>query len=103
MFRQELDNYFSEQQREKEVSVDRWFDINELCAYLPDKPAKATVYGRVSRNELPYRKGGKHLRFLKSEIDAHLMRNVKGCYSKEDSEVDALLSSYQDKRKKLKL
>ena len=22
-----------------------WMDINELCDYLPEKPAKATVYG----------------------------------------------------------
>ena len=25
--------------------VDRWLNIDELKAYLPDHPAKATIYG----------------------------------------------------------
>lgn len=24
-----------------------WMDLDQLCAYLPDKPSKATVYGWV--------------------------------------------------------
>lgn len=52
---------------------DRWFDLSELCEYLPDKPAKATVYGWVHTSIIPYHKGQKKLRFLKSEIDAWLM------------------------------
>jgi len=44
-----------------------WFDLNQLCNYLPEKPAKATVYGWVHRGQVPYHKGGKRLRFLKSE------------------------------------
>jgi excisionase family DNA binding protein len=51
--------------------ADRWFDIDELCEYLPDKPAKPTIYAKVHTGKVPYhkRRGEKKLRFLKSEID----------------------------------
>lgn len=48
---------------------DCWFNVDELIEYLPDKPAKATVYGWVSSRQIPHHKGKKKLRFLKSEID----------------------------------
>ncbi|MBV6473425.1 MAG: hypothetical protein JPMHGGIA_01707 [Saprospiraceae bacterium] len=51
---------------------DKWFDLKELCAYLPDKPSKLTVYGWVHNQSIPHRKGAKKLRFLKSEIDTWL-------------------------------
>ena len=51
---------------------DYWFDLIDLCNYLPDKPAKATVYGWVHSGVIPCHKGGKKLRFLKSEIDQWL-------------------------------
>jgi len=54
------------------TETDHWFDIQELCSYLPDKPTKPTVYGWVHFSIIPYHKGGKKLRFLKSEIDAWL-------------------------------
>lgn len=50
-------------------TTDRWMDLNELCQYMPDKPSKATVYGWVNNGSIPVHKGGKKLRFLKSEID----------------------------------
>ena len=48
---------------------DKWFNIEDLCAYLPDKPAKQTVYSWVSNKRIPYHKQGKKLQFLKSDID----------------------------------
>ena len=51
---------------------DRWFNLQELCEYHPDHPAKQTVYGWISQHLIPYHKDGKKLRFLKSEIDAWL-------------------------------
>lgn len=51
---------------------DRWFDLTELCNYLPDKPAKPTIYGWVHSGLIPCHKGAKKLRFLKSEIDQWL-------------------------------
>lgn len=49
--------------------VDQWFSLNELCSYLPEKPARSTVYAWVGNGLIPYHKTGKCLRFLKSEID----------------------------------
>ncbi|HEX7584875.1 MAG TPA: helix-turn-helix domain-containing protein [Prolixibacteraceae bacterium] len=51
---------------------ERWMNLQELCEYLPDKPKVQTVYSWVSNKLIPYNKGSKHLRFLKSEIDTWL-------------------------------
>ena len=53
--------------------ADRWFNLEELCAYLPDRPAKQTVYGWIGNHIIPFHKKGKKLQFLKSEIDAWLL------------------------------
>lgn len=52
---------------------DQWFSLDELRNYLPDKPARQTVYGWVHHRLIPYRKGKKRLRFLKSEVDQWLL------------------------------
>ncbi|MEI6747804.1 MAG: helix-turn-helix domain-containing protein, partial [Bacteroidota bacterium] len=52
--------------------TDTWFDLSELYQYLPDKPAKPTVYAYVQRRTIPFHKKGKKLFFLKSEIDLYL-------------------------------
>jgi hypothetical protein len=57
---------------EADPDPDRWFNLDELCIYLPDKPAKPTVYGWVHTAIIPNHKNGKKLRFLKSEIDIWL-------------------------------
>jgi excisionase family DNA binding protein len=62
---------------EKRPETDHWFNINGLSEYLPDHPAKQTIYGWVSKKEIPYNKGGKSLRFLKSEIDAWIKQGRK--------------------------
>ena len=48
---------------------DKRFNIQELCSYLPDRPARQTVYGWIGQRLIPYHKKGKKLQFLKSEID----------------------------------
>ena len=53
--------------------TDKWFNLLELCSYLPDKPARQTVYGWIGQKLIPYHKKGKKLQFLKSEIDAWLI------------------------------
>lgn len=53
--------------------ADQWFNLEELCAYLPDRPAKQTVYGWIGQHTIPYHKKGKKLQFLKSEIDKWLI------------------------------
>ena len=55
-----------------QYQTEQYFTLEELCLYLPQKPAKATVYAKVHSKTIPYKKRGKKLYFLKSEIDAWL-------------------------------
>lgn len=71
---------------------DQWFDLNELINYLPDKPAKATVYSWVSSSLIPNHKGGKKLRFLKSEIDAWMKEGRRKTISETAAEADQYLN-----------
>lgn len=73
--------------------VDLWFNIDELKEYLPDHPAKATIYGWASRKEIPYHKGGKKLRFLKSEIDAWLSSGKRKSQNELKSEAETYCTS----------
>ena len=52
-----------------------WMNVDELCDYLPAKPAKQTVYGWVCEKFIPYHKKGKRLQFMKSEIDEWLLKD----------------------------
>lgn len=51
---------------------DKWLNIDELIDYLPNKPARATIYGKVHLRCIPFHKQGKSLIFRKSEIDTWL-------------------------------
>lgn len=52
--------------------ADEWFSVESLCAYLPGAPVRSTIYSLVSRKKIPFRKRGKRLVFLRSEIDRWL-------------------------------
>ncbi|PZF70779.1 helix-turn-helix domain-containing protein [Taibaiella soli] len=78
------------------TQTDRWFDLTELCQYLPDKPTKPTVYGWVNAGIIPVHKGGKKLRFLKSEIDDWLKQGRK----KTLAETAAAADQYLRRKKK---
>ena len=52
--------------------VDRLMPLDELLEYLPEKPARQTVYGWVNDRKIPYEKHGKYLYFRKSSIDEWL-------------------------------
>jgi excisionase family DNA binding protein len=69
--------YNKELQSTQPVETDRWFGLAEFCNYHPDKPSKPTVYAWVNAGSIPYHKGGKKLRFLKSEIDKWLRQGRK--------------------------
>lgn len=57
-------------ENDKPEEKDRYMTIEELQEYLPGKkPAKQTIYGWVYNRKIPYKKVGKPLYFLKSEID----------------------------------
>jgi excisionase family DNA binding protein len=73
----------------------QWLNIDELREYLPDHPAKATIYGWVSSRQIPYHKGGKKLRFLQSEIDEWLATGKR----KSESELTAEAEKYCQTKK----
>lgn len=85
-----IERLLVEQSNEQPTENDHWLDLNELCSYLSDKPAKTTVYGWVHSGLIPYHKGQKKLRFLKSEIDAWL----KQCRRKTRSEIENEAGEY---------
>ena len=73
----ELKTLLIQNNKEPQQYTEQWFDLVELCNYHPDKPKPATVYGWVFAGKIPVNKGGKKLRFLKSEIDEWLKQGRK--------------------------
>jgi phosphorylcholine metabolism protein LicD len=57
-----------------EVKPDRDFlmTIEQLMDYLPERPARQTIYGKVNDRLIPFEKHGKRLYFRKSTIDTWL-------------------------------
>jgi len=82
-----------EKSNEQPTETDRWFDLNELCHYHPDKPTKPTVYGWVHAGTIPVHKSGKKLRFLKSEIDNFLREGRKKTLHEIAAEADKHLNN----------
>jgi len=87
----EIKRLLLEKSNEQPTEPDRWFDLNELCIYHPDKPSKPTVYGWVNAGTIPVHKGGKKLRFLKSEIDNWLKQGRKKTLAETASEAETYL------------
>jgi len=73
----EIKRLLLEKSQEQSTKADIWFDLKELCNYLPDKPTKPTVYGWVHYSLIPYHKKAKKLFFLKSEVDNWLKQGRK--------------------------
>jgi predicted DNA-binding transcriptional regulator AlpA len=88
----EIKRLLLEKSNEQPTETDRWFDLNELCQYHPDKPTKPTVYGWVNAGTIPVHKGSKKLRFLKSEIDDWLRQGRKKTLAETASEADQYLT-----------
>ena len=90
----EIKRLLLEKSNGQSTESDRWFDLNELCEYHPDKPTKSTVYGWVSTKKIPVHKGGKKLRFLKSEIDNWLMEGKKKTLVEITTEANQYISTF---------
>ena len=58
--------------RQDKPESDRLLTLPEFLDYLPDRPAKQTVYQWVWGRIVPYEKHGKRLYFRKSTIDKWL-------------------------------
>lgn len=88
----EIKRLLLETRNEQPADNDRWFDLNEFCHYHPDKPSKPTVYGWVNAGIVPVHKGGKKLRFLKSEIDNWLKQGRKKTIAETASDAEQYLN-----------
>ena len=88
----EIKRLLLEKGSEQPTETDRWFDLTEFCNYHPDKPSKPTVYGWVNAGIIPVHKGGKKLRFLKSEIDSWLKQGRKKTLAETAKEAEAYLN-----------
>lgn len=84
----------SAQTQPTRLSKEYWFDVKGLREYLPDKPARSTVYGWIHNALIPYHKtkDRKKLRFLKSEIDAWLKAGHQKTVLEIREEVDEILN-----------
>lgn len=45
-----------------------WFNVEELIKYLPNHPAKQTIYSWTSSRKIPFNKKGDRLLFNKADI-----------------------------------
>lgn len=52
-----------------EERKDPLFSLDQLREYLPEKPARQTIYGWVNNRLIPFQKHGSRLYFKKSAID----------------------------------
>uniref|UniRef100_UPI0040487780 helix-turn-helix domain-containing protein n=1 Tax=Algoriphagus sp. TaxID=1872435 RepID=UPI0040487780 len=82
----EIKSLLLQQANAKPSETDFWFNLDELCEYLPDRPSKQTVYDWVHNRIIPVHKGPKKLRFLKSEIDAWLIQGRKKTHAELQEE-----------------
>jgi predicted DNA-binding transcriptional regulator AlpA len=55
-----------------ETEFPELMSVKQLIEYLPENPARPTVYGWVNNRKIPYEKHGKCLYFRKSIIDEWL-------------------------------
>ncbi len=78
--------------------IDRWFTVDELREYLPEHPARQTVYGWTSNAIIPHHKKGKNLRFRKSEVDKWLHEGYNPYIKEIEEEAKAFI---EKKRKPL--
>lgn len=90
------------EKKENKDDANDWLNLKQLCDYLPDKPAKATVYGWVNKKHIPYHKKSKALSFLRSEIDLWLMEGRRYTQAELINKVATETDSYLLTRKKKK-
>jgi excisionase family DNA binding protein len=72
---------------------DQWLNLNDLCKYHPDHPAKPTVYAWIGQRSIPYHKKGKKLMFLKSEIDNWLKEGRRKTAAEIQAEAEQFVTS----------
>jgi Prophage CP4-57 regulatory protein (AlpA). len=67
-----LDVLLAEYSSKPREDQDRLMTIEELRIYIPEQPARQTVYDWIFKRKIPNEKFGKRVYFRKSEIDTWL-------------------------------
>lgn len=67
--RKALSEVQENKQQTPAINPNKKLSIDQLIDYLPEHPAKQTVYGWVSNRKIPYQKHGSKLFFVQSDID----------------------------------
>jgi excisionase family DNA binding protein len=86
-----IERLLLEKSTEQKQEPERWFDLEELVTYDPEKRRKPTFYGYIHSRTIPFHKRGKKLIFLKSEIDQWLKEGRKKTLAESSAEADAYL------------
>ncbi len=81
------------QAKSEQSALDKWFNLQELCEYLPDRPARQTVYGWIGQRLIPFHKKGKKLQFLKSEIDTWLKTDKRKSVAELQAEAEQFVNA----------
>ena len=86
----------AENKDDKEI----WFTVDELQAYLPEKPSKPTIYRWVNQKTIPYYKDDKTraLRFKKNEIDTWLASGRRKTRDEQNDEHDARILEHRSRK-----
>lgn len=90
---QELKSLLQTSKQSAVEPADRWLNLQDLCNYLPDHPAKQTVYGWIVQRAIPYHKTGKKLQFRKSEIDEWIQGTRRLTASEQQAEAIHYINS----------
>lgn len=90
---EKLEALLNNQAKSEQQNPDKWFNLQELCEYLPDRPARQTVYGWIGHRLIPFHKKGKKLQFLKSEIDTWLKADKRKSVSELQAEAQQFVNA----------
>ena len=79
-----------------------WFNLLELCGYLPDQPSPDTVYRWLREEKIPVCRGAKKLTFIKKDIDNWIRQGRPKPIPQIQIETDNFLSTKTRRLKKVK-
>lgn len=102
MIKEKVDSLFSiiSKKENNKPEPDRWFTMDEVVDYDPEKRSKATWYLYTSTGKVPFHKRNKKILFLKSEIDAWLLSGRKKTVDEINNEVNAYLAESKKRQRK---
>lgn len=83
-------------QVESNSKTDSYLNVSELCAYLPSKPQRSSIYRWIKNGQIPYFRdpGRKKIRFLKSSIDKWLGQNGQQTSAEQYSNTEIAVSDH---------